>query len=146
MPVRPASTLNVRLAEWSGELPAWNMNDPPLAVADDGLTLPRFQNWSLTVERQVRSNMALDLSYIGNRGTRLTDNWQRLGTGANMNDPKTLALGAGLLNADINSPQARAAGIPLPYTGFQGNVAQALRPYPQYQNILWRDTPTGQSI
>ena len=28
----------------------------------------------------------------------------------------------------------------------QWNVAQALRRYPQYQNILWRDVPTGSSI
>jgi hypothetical protein len=63
-----------------------------------------------------------------------------------MNDPRVLSLGATLLNADINSPEARAAGIASPYPGFTGNVAQALRPYPQYQNILWRNVPTGKSI
>src|SRR5439155_5125950 len=107
---------------------------------------PRFQNFSLTIERQITSNMLLDLSYIGNRGTRLTDDWQRLGTAANMNDPRILSLGATVLNADINSATAKAAGISLPYAGFTGNVAQALRPYPQYQNINWRDVPTGKSI
>jgi hypothetical protein len=40
-----------------------------LAVAKNGLTLPRHQNWSLTVERQITNNMRLDVSYIGNRGT-----------------------------------------------------------------------------
>jgi hypothetical protein len=40
---------------------------------------------------------------------------------------------------DINSPQARAAGIPIPYENFVNErvrtVNQALRPFPQYQTI-----------
>jgi hypothetical protein len=46
-----------------------------------------------------------------------------------------LSLGT-LLSANINSPAARAAGIPIPYPGFNGTVQQALRPYPQYLNIV----------
>jgi len=118
----------------------------PLAVAKNGLTLPRYQNWSLTVERQITNNMRLDVSYIGNRGTRLTANGGTLGVAANMNDPKILALGSGVLSADINSPAAIAAGITPPYPGFSGDVAQALRPFPQYQNIQWRNVPSGNSI
>ena len=56
-----------------------------------------------------------------------------------------LALGATVLQSDINSPAAQAAGIKSPYPGFQGNVAQALRKYPQYQAIQWRGVPTGES-
>ena len=52
----------------------------------------------------------------------------------NQIDPKYLSLG-NLLLANINSPQAQAAGIPVPYPGFKGSVAQALRPFPQYTNI-----------
>lgn len=126
--------------------PTFANGTAPIAVAPNGLTLPRFQNWSLTVERQIKSNMTLDLSYIGNRGTRLTHTWQTLGVAANMNNPSVLALGAAVLNADINSPEAQAAGITPPYPGFTGNVAQALRPYPQYQNIQYRNVPTGKSI
>jgi hypothetical protein len=54
--------------------------------------------------------------------------------GLNQLDPKYLSLG-NLLNADISSAAAQAAGIPLPYPGFRGSVAQALRPYPQFTNI-----------
>jgi hypothetical protein len=115
------------------------------AVSPDGLTLPRFQNWSLTFERRLAKNMMLDLSYIGNRGSRLNHHGQRAGLDYNMNDPRVLGLGAALLNANINSPQARNAGIPIPYTGFNGTVAQALRKYPQYQNIEWRGLPLGRS-
>src|SRR5262249_20630101 len=115
------------------------------AVAPDGETLPRFQNWSVTFERRLTRNMMLDVSYIGNHGSRLNRNAERAGLDFNMNDPKVLAYGAALLNSDIYSPAARAAGIPIPYTGFQGNVAQALRRYPQYQQINWRGLPLGRS-
>src|SRR4029450_11942910 len=115
------------------------------AVSPDGLTLPRFQNWSLTFERRLTKNMMLDLSYIGNRGSRLNHHGQRAGLDYNMNDPRVLSLGAALLNSPINSPAAQAAGIPLPYPGFTGTVAQALRKYPQYQNIEWRGLPLGRS-
>jgi hypothetical protein len=50
-----------------------------------------------------------------------------------------------VLQSNINSDLARAAGIQSPYPGFNGNVAQALRKWPQYQNIIWRGVPTGRS-
>jgi hypothetical protein len=62
-----------------------------------------------------------------------------------MNDPSVLNYGASVLQADINSDVARNAGIPVPSPGFVGNVAQALRAYPQYQQIQWRGVPTGES-
>jgi hypothetical protein len=47
---------------------------------------------------------------------------------------KYLPLGQ-LLNQQVTSPAAVAAGIPIPYPGFKGTVLQALRPYPQYSTI-----------
>ena len=120
-------------------------HDRPLAVAPDGLTLPRFQNWSVTYQRQLTDNMMLDVSYIGNRGSRLNHHFRTMGVDANQNDPSVLGLGAAVLQSDINSPEAQAAGIAPPYPGFVGNVAQALRKYPQYQQIVWRGVPTGKS-
>jgi hypothetical protein len=116
-----------------------------IAVAPDGLTLPRFQNWSVTYQRQLTENMMLDVSYIGNRGSRLNHHFQSLGTGANMNDPSVLNLGTNVLQSPADSDIARAAGVALPYPGFTGTVAQALRPFPQYQEIQWRGVPTGRS-
>ena len=114
-------------------------------MAPDGETLPRFQNWSVTLRRKLTQNMMLDVSYIGNHGSRLNHSGQRAGLDANMNDPAVLSLGAALLNSNINSPAARQANIPIPYAGFNGTVAQALRRYPQYQNIDWRGLPLGRS-
>jgi hypothetical protein len=139
-----------------GGFPAQNIVLPPFispTVANGGgvvavqpdETLPRFQNWSVTFRRRLSENMMLDVSYIGTRGSRLVHNAQRYGLDFNMNDPSVLALGANVLNAPINSDVARNAGIVSPYPGFTGNVAQALRKYPQYQNIDWRGAPLGRS-
>jgi hypothetical protein len=127
-------------------------NQSPLAVAKNGLTLPRYQNWSVTFERELVKNMRLDVSYIANKGTRLPATWQAMGLDANMNDPSVLNLGAAVLNSPCNSTVAAAnggtcqAGVALPYSNFNGNVAQALRKYPQYQNIVWRGVPLGASM
>ena len=125
--------------------PAFANGTAPLAVTPNGLTLPRWQNWSVTYQRQLTGNTMLGVSYIGNHGTRLPHNAQTLGVDANMNDPSVLALGATVLQSNINSAAAQAAGIRPPYPGFTGNVAQALRKYPQYQNIAWRGVPVGES-
>jgi hypothetical protein len=125
--------------------PAFQLGGSPIAVPPDGLTLPRFENWSVTYQRQLTDSMMLDVSYIGNRGSRLNHHFQTLGVDANMNDPAVLSLGANVLQSNINSDVARNAGIAVPYPGFNGNVAQALRKYPQYQAIQWRGVPTGKS-
>jgi hypothetical protein len=117
----------------------------PLAVAKNGLTLPRYQNWSLTVERQLTNNMRLDVSYIANRGTRLNDHWRRTGLDANMNNPSVLALGSATLGSTCDGVTC-PGGVTIPYGGFTGDVAQALRKYPQYNNIVWRGVPLGASL
>ncbi len=118
----------------------------PTGYVSSGLTLPRYQNWSFTIQRQLSSSMLLDVTYTGNHGTRLPLVGSYLGVLDNMNDPKILGLGAKVLQADINSDVARSAGILPPYPGFVGNVAQALRPFPQYQTISYRAWPIGNSI
>jgi hypothetical protein len=125
--------------------PSLANNTGVVAVAPDGLTLPRFQNWSVTYQRQLTDNMMLDVSYIGNRGSRLNHHWERKGVDANMNHPDVLRLGTPVLQSNINSPLAQGAGILPPYPGFNGNVAQALRQFPQYQGIIWRGVPLGKS-
>lgn len=125
--------------------PTFSNGTAPVGYPGDGLTQPRYQNWSLTVQRQFGQSMFLEASYIGNKGTRLPHNPQFLGPGYNMNTPDVLRYGAAVLQADINSQVARDAGITPPYPGFAGSVAQALRPYPQYQAIEWRSAPIGKS-
>ena len=62
----------------------------------------------------------------------------------NQVNPIYLKLGS-LLTQSVTSPAAVAAGIPIPYPGFTGSVAQTLRPYPQYQTITNQSNPNGNS-
>ncbi len=62
----------------------------------------------------------------------------------NQVDPRYLELGS-LLTQNINSPAVRAAGFAPPFAGFNGTLAQALRPYPQFQDISYIDSPAGSS-
>ncbi len=101
---------------------------------------PYFQNFQFSVQHEIINGLLAEASYVGVKGTRL-------GTGLiNINevDPKYLSLGS-LLTQNITAPAAVAAGIAAPYPGFQGTVAQALRPYPQYLNIANNSNPNGNS-
>ena len=70
-----------------------------------------------------------------------------LGLAQNMNDPKILALATRVLQSDINSDTAKASRHRIcRMPGFTGIVAQALRPWPQYQGINWHSWPIGKSI
>jgi Carboxypeptidase regulatory-like domain/TonB dependent receptor-like, beta-barrel len=125
--------------------PAFSNGTAPVGYPADGLKQPRYQNWSITFQRQFGESILVDVAYVGNKGTRLPHNPQFLGSGYNMNDPKVLSLGTAVLQSNINSTLAQNAGITSPYPGFTGIVAQALRPFPQYQGIEWRDVPIGTS-
>ncbi|HVT91919.1 MAG TPA: carboxypeptidase regulatory-like domain-containing protein [Bryobacteraceae bacterium] len=88
------------------------------------------QDWNLTTQHQLTSNLVLDVAYVGSKSTRV-------GTGAVNPDqvaPQYLSLGS-LLSDDIYSPAVAAAGFHAPYAGFQGSLAQALRPFPQYNGV-----------
>ena len=132
------------------------INGDARGVHPDDINLPRYQNWSLTYERQLTPNSTIMASYIGNRGTRLPERGDMLGLGTNMNDPTYLALGADALESSISSAKAQSlapvqampvfGGLHLPYAGFDGDVAQALRPFPQYTSVTWRGGfPGGES-
>ncbi len=101
---------------------------------------PYFQNWNFNVQRELPGNILLDAAYVGVKGTRLGTDLINL----NQVNSSYLNLGS-LLTQSVTSPQAQAAGIPIPYAGFTGTVAQALRPYPQYLNIQDLANPNGNS-
>ena len=104
----------------------------------NGARLPMVENWNAGVQQILPGGVLIDLSYVGTAAHHLLNgnlNYNQL-------NPQYLSLGA-VLNADIGSGDAAAAGIALPYPGFQGSVAQALRPYPQYQAITMSSNPIG---
>ncbi|MCC6587031.1 MAG: TonB-dependent receptor [Bryobacterales bacterium] len=101
---------------------------------------PYFQNWTFNIQHELPGAVVVDLAYVGNKGTRLGNGLINI----NEVDPRYLALGS-LLTRPVTSAEAQAAGIALPYAGFTGSIAQALRPYPQYLNIANRSNPNGNS-
>ncbi len=105
-------------------------------------TLPRLQEWSLSVQQALGEKWLVEVDYVGNHGSRLVNPQM-----ANINqvDPRYLSLGA-LLTQSATSSAAAAAGIRVPYAGFSGSVAQALRAYPQYQTLTSQSAKEGASI
>ncbi len=102
--------------------------------------VPYLQNWIIGMQREVPAGIVISASYVGNKVTRMPSGLENL----NQLNPSYLSLGDTLL-ADVYSPEALAAGVHAPYPGFQGSVAQALRPYPQYQNIISNFNESGAS-
>lgn len=93
--------------------------------------MPRLQEWTVSLQRELGHNLLVEATYVGNKGTRLLDSQL---SNINQLDPSKLSLGS-LLTQNITSAAAVAAGIRAPYPGFTGTVAQALRPYPQYNTL-----------
>ena len=87
-------------------------------------------NWSLDIQQELAKDVILKVGYVGQHSTHLHSAYDPV----DALPQRYFALG-NLLNADINSPAAVAAGIKAPYAGFVGNVAQALRPLPQYNGV-----------
>jgi hypothetical protein len=113
---------------------------------------PRLNMWSIGIQRQITTNLSVEVTYAGNRGV-----WWGAGIFQDPNrlTPEILAANhldiskaddRRLLNSRLNEQYAidRGFGTP-PYAGFSPNltVGQALRPYPQFLgiNVLW--APVG---
>jgi hypothetical protein len=99
-----------------------------------------IQSWNLDVQRQIATNLAISVAYVGSKGTHLP----ALNIIPNQVNPSFLPLG-GELTMDVgclasgSCPNAIAAGVKLPYAGFTGNINQALRPFPQYGDFNQED-------
>jgi hypothetical protein len=96
---------------------------------EDGLA-GRIQNWSFNIQRTLPKGFLIDLAYIGSKSTRLNNY-----VPYNQVDPKYLSLGP-TLSKNITDPAVVALGFTKPYPTFTGTLAQSLRPYPQYNNII----------
>ncbi len=101
--------------------------------------MPRTQNFSFGVQREISQNFLVEANYVGNHNTRQSDPQF---VNINQVDPKYLSLGA-LLTQSVTSAGAVAAGIKVPYPGFSGSVAQALRQFPQYRTLTAAATKAG---
>ncbi|HEX4808140.1 MAG TPA: carboxypeptidase-like regulatory domain-containing protein [Bryobacteraceae bacterium] len=109
-----------------------------LARADG--TPPRVIYWNLDVQRRLPGNFLLDIGYVANSARHIS------GALANPNqlNPESLSLG-NILNQQFTPAIGQQYNVPLPYPGFTGTVAQALRPFPQYLSINQPMQTSGKS-
>jgi hypothetical protein len=126
--INPA-LVNGRAASWVN----------PSASSGSG-RLPRTTQIQVSLQQRVRSGV-VELGWVSTQGRHIANT-----TLENLNqvDPKHLALGD-LLRRSITDPAVQAQGFRAPYAGFTGTLAQALRPYPQFQAINYIDSPSGNS-
>jgi carboxypeptidase family protein len=104
---------------------------------------PMTQNWSFEVQRELMTDMILDIAYVGQHSQNLRTNYD----GENIVNPKYFSLGsdltqpasclAGAPPPAAQCPKAIAAGVKLPYASFPGDqlLAQAVLPFPQFFGI-----------
>jgi hypothetical protein len=143
-----------------GGMPAWTA--PPFinpsvsngtSVAwfqgNETTKLPAFDNFNLSIQRQLSNTMIAEIGYNAVLGDHLQTELLQY----NQINPKyltafgTVAQSTAVLNSLVGSATANAAGITAPFPTFaalwgsRATVAQALRPFPQYTYI---DTYAGQ--
>jgi hypothetical protein len=110
---------------------------------DETTKLPAYDNFAFSIQRQLGGSMFAEVGYSGVMGehlqTELLD-YNQISPGY-LTKFGSVAQSTIVLNSKVGSAVANAAGITAPYAGFSGTVAQALRPYPQY-NVI--DTYAGQ--
>jgi len=120
-------------------------NSPPAFVVPNNGRPPRFVQTTLGVEREIKNNLTVELSFIDNRGVWL--NSDGLTNAMNELTPSMLSQKYGLdvtnpsdfnlLTQPISSAAVVARGFKAPYSTFPSgaSLAQALRPFPQFGNI-----------
>jgi hypothetical protein len=100
--------------------------------------------WSIGLQREIFRDLAVDVSYVGNRGA-----WWRTSALTNLNIYSqdfllshygldvTKATDRAILSAQVRSPAAQQFQNQIPYAGFStsNSVAQSLRPFPQFGNL-----------
>jgi hypothetical protein len=103
----------------------------------NGARLPIIENYNVGFQREFWGGVVVDASYVGTQTHHLLNGGEQF----NQLNPSFLPLGAEL--DETVSATTPVSGITLPYAGFSGSVAQALRPFPQFQSITTSSDPIG---
>ncbi len=126
-----------------------NNNTVDFWQLSDAVRAPENLYWTFSIQRQISSNTVLEASYNATTGSHLQAGLVNLNqVPTPIVDSLIARFGAqgavNILNVTAGSATAVNAGIALPYANFTNsaiqtttrNVAQSLRPYPQYQQIV----------
>ena len=130
------------------------IDSPPQWIHPDAGKMPRLNQWSISLQREITRDLVVDVAYVGNRGKGFTAN--NLVNLNAISDERLRSFGLDrnnasdrtLLNARLDSSTAASRGFTkLPYPGYSGanTVAQSLRPFPQFGNIAAIGVPLGES-
>ena len=86
----------------------------------------QVNQWNLQIQQELAKDLIMTLGYIGSAGSHLKSGIENLN-----NIPKAnFSRGDALVNYNL-----AANAVAQPYSAFNGNVQQALRPFPQYGYI-----------
>ncbi len=85
-----------------------------------------INQWNLQVQQELAKDLILTVGYIGSSGAHLRSGLENI----NNMPIANFSRGDALVNYDL-----AANGVATPYASFNGNVQQALRPFPQYGYI-----------
>lgn len=101
---------------------------------------PYYMDWSFGLQRELPGAMTVGATYSASVGHFLPRNGDN-GIWTNSMHPRYLVLGS-LLNAQATPANLAAAqqivpGISLPFSNYQGTIAQMLSPFPQYNAITY---------
>ncbi len=119
------------------------LNSPPNFTVPNNGRPARFVQSSIGFEREIVRDLAVEASFIDNRGVWLESDGLRMINqlpisviaqhGLDVTNPADFAL----LTQPISSPAVAARGFTAPYSTFPSgaSLAQALRPFPQFGNI-----------
>jgi hypothetical protein len=130
--IDPAFSNNLNIDYWNG---------------DAAMRPATYDTWTISMQREVRRGMTIEVDYNGSKGSNLQANLLNFNQVplSVVNDLIARFGAAGavtLLNSQVTSAAAVAAGIRPPYPNFTDpavqrtrSVAQALRPFPQYGTI-----------
>jgi hypothetical protein len=114
-----------------------------ISYVDQNRTIPRVQQYSVDLQKELPGHMAVTVSYIGARGDHLPlGGTVDVGVNVNQLDPKYMALGSALNQTLPNPFFGIAAAGPLA-TQATLTRAQLLRPYPQFLNVNARQVSEG---
>ncbi len=83
----------------------------------------QVNQWNLQVQQELAKDLILTVGYIGSSAAHLRSGIENI----NNISPSNFGRGDALGNYNLT-----ANNVGTPYTGFNGNVQQALRPFPQY--------------
>jgi hypothetical protein len=121
--------------------PSFSNGASPAYWDGEAVRLPENYQWTLSVQRQLSSDMVLEANYNATIGAHLVAGLKRYNQ---LPFSYLERYGRTLLASSIDSPAAQAAGLRRPYqdincqfsaTCAPVSVAQALRPFPQFRDI-----------